>query len=90
MSVKEIIDRCEELFEDLNFTYAREWKAAEEGRKVVGYMPVYVPNEIIHAAGMLPLGILGGGLAMVVLQGDAYYQTYISSIPRSTAELGIM
>ena len=90
MSVKEIIDRCEELFEDLNFTYAREWKAAEEGRKVVGYMPVYVPNEIIHAAGMLPLGILGGGDAMEVIHGDAYYQSYICRIPRSTVELGIM
>ncbi|MDP7602192.1 MAG: benzoyl-CoA reductase subunit C [Rhodospirillales bacterium] len=90
MSVKEIIDRCEEIFEDLNFTYAREWKVAEDGRKVVGYMPVYVPNEIIHAAGMLPIGILGGGDAMEVIHGDAYYQSYICRIPRSTVELGIM
>ena len=90
MSVKEIIDRCEEIFEDLNFTYAREWKVAEDGRKVVGYMPIYVPNEIIHAAGMLPIGILGGGDAMEVIHGDAYYQSYICRIPRSTVELGIM
>ena len=90
MSVKEIIDRCEEIFEDLNFTYAREWKVAEDERKVVGYMPVYVPNEIIHAAGMLPIGILGGGDAMEVIHGDAYYQSYICRIPRSTVELGIM
>ncbi|MCP5371635.1 MAG: benzoyl-CoA reductase subunit C [Hyphomicrobiales bacterium] len=88
-TVTEIVDRCQALFEDLNFTSAREWKAAEPGRKVVGYMPVYVPREIIHAGGMLPLGILGGGEALEVIHGDAYYQSYICRIPRSTIELAI-
>ena len=32
-----------------------------QARKVIGYLPVYVPREIIHAAGMLPVGMLGGG-----------------------------
>jgi len=85
----EIIDRCQALYEDLNFTAAREWKEAKEGRKVIGYMPVYIPREIIHAAGMLPLGILGGGDQMEVIHGDAYYQSYICRIPRSTIELGV-
>ena len=88
-STTEIITRCEELFEDLNFTAAREWKNAEPGRKVIGYMPVYIPREIIHAAGMLPLGILGGGDQLEVIHGDAYYQSYICRIPRSTIELGV-
>jgi len=88
-TVKEIIGFCQELFEDLNFTRAREWKAAQPGRKVIGYMPVYVPREIIHAAGMLPLGVLGGGADMEVIHGDAYYQSYICRIPRSTIELAI-
>ena len=85
----EIVARCQELYEDLNFTAAREWKAAKEGRKVIGYLPVYVPREIIHAAGMLPLGILGGGDNLEVIHGDAYYQSYICRIPRSTVELGV-
>lgn len=88
-SVKEIVDFCQEIFEDISFTKAREWKEAELGRKVIGYMPVYVPREIIHAAGMLPLGILGGGADMEVIHGDAYYQSYICRIPRSTIELAI-
>ncbi len=88
-SVKQIVDFCQEIFEDLNFTEARKWKDAEPGRKVIGYMPVYVPREIIHAAGMLPLGILGGGADMEVIHGDAYYQSYICRIPRSTIELAI-
>jgi len=85
----EIVQRCQALYEDLHFNAAREWKDAEPGRKVVGYMPIYVPCEIIHAAGMLPLGILGGGDQLEVIHGDAYYQSYICRIPRSTIELGI-
>jgi benzoyl-CoA reductase subunit C len=38
---------------------------------------------------MLPLGILGGGADMEVIHGDAYYQSYICRIPRSTLELAI-
>ena len=88
-ALEKINERCLDLFEDLHFKAAREWKAAEPGRKVVGFMPVYVPREIIHAAGMLPLGITGGGDQMEVIHGDAYYQSYICRIPRSTIELGV-
>lgn len=84
-----IIARATELFEDLSFTAARQWKAAVPGRKVVGYLPIYVPREIIHAAGMLSLGIVGGGDQLEVIHGDAYYQSYICRIPRSTVELGV-
>jgi benzoyl-CoA reductase subunit C len=87
--VLQIVQRCEALFEDLNFTAVKNWKAAAPGRKAIGYMPVYVPREIIHAAGMLPVGILGGGDSLEVIQGDAYYQSYICRIPRSTIELGL-
>jgi len=88
-TVTQIVDRCQALFEDLTFAQAREWKAAAPGRKVVGYMPVYVPRELIHAGGMLPLGALGGGDGLEVIHGDAYYQSYICRIPRSTIELAI-
>jgi len=89
MSVKEIIARCEQLFEDLHFNAVKEWKAAAPDRKAIGYMPLYVPREIVHAADMLPVGILGGGDQIEVIQGDAYYQSYICRIPRSTLELGL-
>ena len=87
--VQQIVERCQTLFEDLDFKAVKEWKAAVPGRKAIGYMPVYVPRELIHAAGMLPVGILGGGDALEVIQGDAYYQSYICRIPRSTIELGL-
>ena len=84
-----IVERCEALFEDLRFSAVKAWKDAAPGRKAIGYMPVYVPREIVHAAGMLPVGILGGGDQLEVIQGDAYYQSYICRIPRSTIELGL-
>jgi benzoyl-CoA reductase subunit C len=89
MSVQEIVKRCEVLFEDLEFNAVKQWKAAAPGRKAIGYLPIYVPREIIHAAGMLPVGVFGGGDQMEVIQGDAYYQSYICRIPRSTVELGL-
>ncbi len=89
MSVQDVVRRCETLFEDLDFNAVKAWKAAAPGRKAIGYMPIYVPREIIHAAGMLPVGIFGGGDQLEVIQGDAYYQSYICRIPRSTVELGL-
>jgi benzoyl-CoA reductase subunit C len=85
----EIVQRCQALFEDLHFNAVKQWKAAASGRKAIGYMPIYVPREIVHAAGMLPVGIFGGGDQLEVIQGDAYYQSYICRIPRSTIELGL-
>jgi len=38
--------------------YAMEWKK-RTGGKVVGYFCTYVPEEILHAAGALPVRILG-------------------------------
>jgi len=38
--------------------YAQEWKN-KTGGKVVGYFCTYVPEEILYAAGMLPVRILG-------------------------------
>ena len=87
--VARIVARCQDLFDDLDFKAVKAWKDAVPGRKAIGYMPVYVPRELIHAAGMLPVGILGGGDALEVIQGDAYYQSYICRIPRSTLELGL-
>ncbi len=87
--VIQIVERCQALFEDLDLNAVKQWKAAASGRKAIGYMPVYVPRELVHAAGMLSVGILGGGDQIEVIQGDAYYQSYICRIPRSTIELAL-
>ena len=45
--------------------------------------------ELIHAAGMLPFGIIGGGDRVEIIKGDAYFQSYICHLPRSVVELGV-
>ncbi|MFH1418005.1 MAG: benzoyl-CoA reductase, bzd-type, subunit N [Planctomycetota bacterium] len=38
--------------------YAKEWKQ-RTGRKIIGYFCTYAPEELIYAAGVLPVRILG-------------------------------
>ncbi|MBI5508206.1 MAG: benzoyl-CoA reductase subunit C [Deltaproteobacteria bacterium] len=84
---KAIVDWATEIFEDLSFAAARSWLADKPGRKATGFLPVYAPREIILAAGMLPMGIWGGGDRIEIIKGDAFYQSYICHLPRSVIEL---
>jgi benzoyl-CoA reductase subunit C len=88
MHVDEIVQQCETLYNDLDHKCVDEWRQ-ETGGRAVGFMPVYVPREIIHAAGMLPVGVMGGGDGIEIIRGDAYYQSYICHIPRSTIEMAL-
>jgi len=88
-TLQELTSRVERLYEDLDLAAVRHWKAAVPGRRAIGAMPVYVPRELIHAAGMLPVSILGGGDQVEIIRGDAYFQSYICHIPRSTIELAV-
>jgi benzoyl-CoA reductase subunit C len=87
--VHELIANAQALSEDIDFTSVRRWKDAVPGRKAVGHMPTYVPRELIHAAGMLPVGVTGGGDRLEIIRGDAFFQSYICRIPRSTIELAL-
>ena len=87
--LEQLVHRAQKLYEDLDLAAVRAWKQAAPGRKAIGYMPIYVPRELMHAAGMLPVGILGGGDRLEIIRGDAYFQSYICHIPRSTVELAL-
>jgi len=84
-----LIRRAQELNDDFELTAVRAWKESVPGRKAIGHMPIYVPRELIHAAGMLPVGIVGAGERLEIIRGDAYFQSYICHIPRSTIELAL-
>ena len=88
MNLDQLLKCSEDLYEDLSLSSVKEWKE-RTGGKAIGYLPVYVPREVIHAAGMLPVGIMGGGDNLEIIRGDAFYQSYICHIPRSTIELGL-
>ncbi len=87
MKRAEIVDWAADVCEDLEFSAARGWIAERPGRKAAGYLPVYAPRELVRAAGMLPVGIHGGGDRLEIIRGDAFYQSYICHLPRSVVEL---
>ena len=81
-------ERAEALWRDLSFSSVARWKE-ETGGLAIGYLPVWAPRELLHAQGCLPVGIFGGGQDLEIIRGDAFYQSYICHIPRSTIELAL-
>src|ERR1039458_4028573 len=55
----------------------------------LGHFPVYFPEEIAHAAGLLPINVLGGGNRLELKHADAHMGSFVCSICRSTVELGL-
>ena len=87
--MEEIIKWCEEVAFDLNFSHAKKWKAQDKTRVLVGYLPIYIPREVIHAANGLAVGIMGAGDRKQIIKGDAYYQSYICHLPRGIIEMAL-
>ncbi len=52
---QDVLSRADRVLNDLSFGYVSEWIEAGPGRHAIGYLPMYVPREIIAAAGMLPV-----------------------------------
>jgi benzoyl-CoA reductase subunit C len=84
-----LLDECKQLAFDLNFSYAKNWKSEDEKRILVGYLPIYIPREIVHAANGLAVGIMGAGDRKQIIKGDAYYQSYICHFPRGVIEMAL-
>jgi len=88
-SLEQILSECEQLAFDLNFTRAKKWKSEDPNRVIVGYLPTYIPREIIHAANGISVGIMGTGDRKQIIKGDAYYQSYICHLPRGIIEMAL-
>ena len=82
-------EQCQELIADLSLEQVRRWKDEHASAPVIGYFPVYAPVEIIHAAGMLPVGLNGGGDRLDIQHADARFGSFICSIVKTTLELGM-
>jgi len=69
---------------DQPYEYLRQWKQ-ENGRKIIGCMPMYVPEELIHAAGMLPVVLQKTDEE--IEQGPSNVQSYFCGIVRCIGEM---
>ncbi|MBI3454770.1 MAG: 2-hydroxyacyl-CoA dehydratase [Candidatus Rokubacteria bacterium] len=88
MTLEQILDHCRELGGLQLGTVAERWKAEHPGGRAIAAYPVWAPAEMIHAAGMLPLALLGGGTSVELTHADARFQSFVCSIAKSTLELG--
>jgi benzoyl-CoA reductase subunit C len=81
----EILYECRELVEDMDYPTVRRWR--EAGGKVIGHFQVYFPEEIVHAAGLLPLKIRGAPIEAT--QAEARFGSYLCSILKTSLELAL-
>jgi benzoyl-CoA reductase subunit C len=61
-----------------------DWPARYPGRRAMGYLCSYVPEEIIHAAGFVPVRVRGN--AVPLRRADAHLQSFACALCRSTLD----
>ncbi len=66
--------------------YIEEWQ--KSNKKVVGYYCTYIPEELLHAAGLLPFRIRATGTKDTDL-GDIYMVRFTCSFVRATLDLAL-
>jgi benzoyl-CoA reductase subunit C len=74
-----------DVVEDPDFPSVQRWRDA--GGKVLGHFQVYFPEELAHAAGMLPVKLRGAQVER--READSHFGSYLCSILRSTLELAL-
>ena len=84
-SLADVLMLCRELVEDPDFPTVKRWR--ETGGKVVGHFQVYFPEEIAHAAGMLPLKMRGAPIE--ARRAEARFGSYLCSILKTSLELAL-
>ena len=82
-SLDGVLTACRELLEDDTYPTVRRWR--EAGGTVAGHFQVYFPEEIAHAAGMLPFKVRGGPVEPT--QADSRFGSYLCSIVKTSLEL---
>ena len=86
--MQQLIEEWKTAVQDPTFQIVETWKQ-NTGREAIGYFPVYCPVEILHAAGFLPVAILGAGNQLEITNADSRFGSFICSIAKSTMELGL-
>lgn len=79
-------------FREINRSFPRTEQLLDyknSGRKIFGWLCTYVPEEIIHAAGILPIRIIGYSHETDLDDGTAYLYVNNCSFSRSCLQLGL-
>jgi len=89
-TVESLVSRYREPLENYPLDLAAEWKSRHPEKRLIGCYPVYHPVELIHAAGMVPVAVIGGGNRLEIANADSRFQSFVCSIVKSTLELGMI
>jgi benzoyl-CoA reductase subunit C len=81
----EVLHYCREIVEDAEMPTVRAWR--DGGGKVLGHFQVYFPEELAHAAGVLPVKVRGAQVDR--READSHFGSYLCSILRSSLELAL-
>ena len=71
----------------LNPAAAAHMASESTGKDLIGCFPMHAPEEIIYAAGCIPVGMWGGKSEIQL--ADRYLQSFCCSIMRVNLELGL-
>lgn len=86
-SMKNILQECRELVDLLPAGALAKAREKHRGIEGFGVFPVYAPVEVVHAAGLLPVGLFGAGNKIELSHAESRFQSFICSIAKSTLEL---
>jgi benzoyl-CoA reductase subunit C len=81
----EALSDLRDVLEDADYPTVKRWR--EAGGQVLGHFQVYFPEEIAHAAGMLPLKIRGAQIEARL--AEARFGSYLCSIIKTSLELAL-
>ncbi len=81
----DVLHACRELVEDVDFPTIKRWR--EAGGKVAGHFQVYFPEELAHAAGMLPVKMRGAPVDTTI--ADSHFGSYLCSILKTSLEVAL-
>jgi len=82
-----IVQQCRDLLDLLPRDALAKAQESRPGLGGFAVFPVYAPLEIIHAAGLMPVGMFGVGTKIECTHADSRFASFICSIAKSTLEL---
>lgn len=81
----EILRLCRDLVEDPTYPTVRKWR--QDGGSVLGHFQVYFPEEIAHAAGMLPVKVRGAQSDGT--ESESRFGSYLCSIIKTSLDIAL-
>lgn len=85
LPLAQVLAWARELVEDPTYPTVKAWRA--RGGRVLGHFQVYFPEEIAHAARMLPVKIRGGHSEGITT--SQHFGSYLCSILKTSFEIAL-